>query len=114
MDVGRTDGHRRMVSDHNSSLSTPCSGELKTFETVDNIVENKVQTYTQDYKNKGQFDKKLKQIWCLSRKLIIELTKPYLCTVHLPQWEDISDVLSSFASDLNCTSMSSQRLQSHL
>ena len=26
---GRTDGHRRTVSDHNSSLSTPCSGELK-------------------------------------------------------------------------------------
>ena len=24
-----TDGHRRTVSDHNSSLSTPCSGELK-------------------------------------------------------------------------------------
>ena len=28
---GRTDGHRRTVSDHNSSLSTPCSGELKMF-----------------------------------------------------------------------------------
>ena len=26
---GRMDGHRRTVSDHNSSLSTPCSGELK-------------------------------------------------------------------------------------
>ena len=25
---GRTDKHRRTVSDHNSSLSTPCSGEL--------------------------------------------------------------------------------------
>ena len=24
-----TDGQRRMVSDHSSSLSTPCSGELK-------------------------------------------------------------------------------------
>ena len=23
------DGHLRMVTDHNSSLSTPCSGELK-------------------------------------------------------------------------------------
>ena len=28
-DVGRLDGHRQTVSDHNSSLSTPCSGELK-------------------------------------------------------------------------------------
>ena len=26
---GRTDEQRRMVSDHNSSLSTPFSGELK-------------------------------------------------------------------------------------
>ena len=26
---GRTDEQRRTVSDHNSSLSTPCSGELK-------------------------------------------------------------------------------------
>ena len=26
----RMDGHRRRVSDHNSSLSTPCSGELKS------------------------------------------------------------------------------------
>ena len=25
----RTDGHRRTVSDHNNSLSTACSGELK-------------------------------------------------------------------------------------
>ena len=24
-----TDAHRQTVSDHNSSLSTPCSGELK-------------------------------------------------------------------------------------
>ena len=28
-DVGQTDGHRRTVSDHNSSLSIPCSCELK-------------------------------------------------------------------------------------
>ena len=27
---GQTDGRRRTVSDHNSSLSTPCSGELMT------------------------------------------------------------------------------------
>ena len=27
----RMDGHRRPVSDHNSSLSTPCSGELKSM-----------------------------------------------------------------------------------
>ena len=27
-DGRRTDGHRRTASDHNSSLSTPCSGEL--------------------------------------------------------------------------------------
>ena len=33
---GRTDGQRRTVSDHNSSLSTPCSGELK------NVNVNKV------------------------------------------------------------------------
>ena len=26
---GQTDRHRQTVSDHNSSLSTPCSGELK-------------------------------------------------------------------------------------
>ena len=26
---GQPDGHRRTVSDHNSSLSTPCSCELK-------------------------------------------------------------------------------------
>ena len=42
--VGRPDGQRRMVSDHNSSLSTPCSGELMTpnlkfvFGRVENIV----------------------------------------------------------------------------
>ena len=30
---GQTDGRRRTVSDHNSSLSTPCSGELKTHLT---------------------------------------------------------------------------------
>ena len=29
-DVGQTDGQRWLVSDYNSSLSTPCSGELKT------------------------------------------------------------------------------------
>ena len=29
MDGRQTDGHRRTVSDHNSSLSTPCSAELK-------------------------------------------------------------------------------------
>ena len=28
-DGRRTDGQQRTVSDHNSSLSTPCSGELK-------------------------------------------------------------------------------------
>ena len=28
-----TDGHRQMVSDHNSSLSTTCSGKLKSFKT---------------------------------------------------------------------------------
>ena len=35
-DIGRTDGHRRTVSDHNSSLSTPCSGELKTYKSIKN------------------------------------------------------------------------------
>ena len=30
-DGRRTDGQRRAVSDHNSTLSTPCSGELKTY-----------------------------------------------------------------------------------
>ena len=31
-----TDGHRRTMSDHNSSLSTPCSGELKgVTENID-------------------------------------------------------------------------------
>ena len=28
-DVGRTNGHRRTMSDYNSLLSTPCSCELK-------------------------------------------------------------------------------------
>ena len=28
--INKTDGHRWTVSDHNSSLSTLCSGELKT------------------------------------------------------------------------------------
>ena len=27
-----SDGHGQMVNDHNSSLSTPCSGELKTMK----------------------------------------------------------------------------------
>ena len=31
-DGRRTDGHRRTVSDHNSSLSTPCSCELKKHQ----------------------------------------------------------------------------------
>ena len=34
-DVGWTDGHRQTVSDHNSSLSTPCSCELKKLKFSD-------------------------------------------------------------------------------
>ena len=33
-DVGRTDRHRQTVSDHNSSLSTPCSCELKSKQEL--------------------------------------------------------------------------------
>ena len=33
MDVGRMEGHRSTVSDHNSSLGTPCSCELKKLVT---------------------------------------------------------------------------------
>ena len=32
---GRTDRHQRTMSDHNSSLSTLCSGELKTGDVTE-------------------------------------------------------------------------------
>ena len=34
---GRTDGQRWTVSDHNSSQSTPCSGELKSIGVRENV-----------------------------------------------------------------------------
>ena len=36
-----TDGHRRTVSDHNSSLSTPCSDELKKKKNQATSEENR-------------------------------------------------------------------------
>ena len=41
---GWTDRHRQTVSDHNSSLSTPCSGELKIH---DFMVIGKIQVETE-------------------------------------------------------------------
>ena len=38
---GRTDGQQRTMSDHNSSLSTPCSGELIRHITADVIYWSK-------------------------------------------------------------------------
>ena len=50
-DGHRTDGQRLTVSDHNSSLSTPCSGELKicskkSFQTNKYPVLNLIPEWT--------------------------------------------------------------------
>ena len=60
----RLDGQRRTVSDHNSSLSTPCSGELKKRQTsvlVSHLLGHLqmflclVQTIVEWYPNTGFF-----------------------------------------------------------
>ena len=38
VDGRRTDGQRRKVSDHNSSLGTPCSGELNMLSTYRSFI----------------------------------------------------------------------------
>ena len=38
------DGHRQTVSDHNSSLSTPCSDELKTLQQSQTIKRPQILT----------------------------------------------------------------------
>ena len=76
MDVGRTDGHRRTVSDHNSSQSTLCSGELQT--DIKCVSSNKtIRSNYQMYISKAANKTKDRTIKCVSANLTMTSRSEY-------------------------------------